>query len=376
MDPTRLSNNPPDFRNVSPRGPSNIQQQGHSLSGPASHHSSTSLPSIRQLHPYLPPTGMSQGTEGSGYTMAQLPFPSQGGSPQNTSHEDQVSMSQGSSFGRGGLEQESERDLQGPPKKKRRRQALSCTECKRRKIKCDRNQPCGPCTRRNEPNKCQWHIIEPVEKYVTRAEYDALRIRLENLERTVSRLGPPPAQSMPMYQMGAHGAMPMGGVPGEASTSYAGPSQGAVMYQPVMSPVYPQQMDTSPTQHRYTKSDDVQDQSSGRYPQTYADSTRSLSSPQTLQTSFPSQPSTMTRHHGKSPPSSITKASPLALSSITSPYNYTTERQSKNYLAQTLTLGERLRPTYLLQGDPENLTTPIYPQRKVHPVSPPRPIYI
>ncbi|KDQ27102.1 hypothetical protein PLEOSDRAFT_168663 [Pleurotus ostreatus PC15] len=29
-------------------------------------------------------------------------------------------------------------DTEQPPKKKRRRQALSCTECKRRKIKCDR----------------------------------------------------------------------------------------------------------------------------------------------------------------------------------------------------------------------------------------------
>jgi Fungal Zn(2)-Cys(6) binuclear cluster domain len=49
-----------------------------------------------------------------------------------------------------------------PPKKKRRRQALSCTECKRRKIKCDRVQPCAPCKKRGEGDKCQWHILEPV----------------------------------------------------------------------------------------------------------------------------------------------------------------------------------------------------------------------
>ena len=35
-------------------------------------------------------------------------------------------------------------------------------ECKRRKIKCDRTHPCGPCARRSEQEKCQWHVIEPV----------------------------------------------------------------------------------------------------------------------------------------------------------------------------------------------------------------------
>lgn len=29
---------------------------------------------------------------------------------------------------------------------KRRRPAVACTECRRRKVKCDRNLPCGPCT--------------------------------------------------------------------------------------------------------------------------------------------------------------------------------------------------------------------------------------
>jgi len=49
-----------------------------------------------------------------------------------------------------------------PPKKKRRRQALSCTECKRRKIRCDRVQPCAPCNKRGEGDKCRWHILDPV----------------------------------------------------------------------------------------------------------------------------------------------------------------------------------------------------------------------
>ncbi|EMD38137.1 hypothetical protein CERSUDRAFT_104744 [Gelatoporia subvermispora B] len=63
-------------------------------------------------------------------------------------------------------------------------------QCKRRKIKCDRTQPCGPCAKRGEHSKCQWHIVEPMEKYVTRGEYDELRNRVDELEAIVSRLAP------------------------------------------------------------------------------------------------------------------------------------------------------------------------------------------
>ncbi|KAL3960558.1 hypothetical protein ACCO45_005675 [Purpureocillium lilacinum] len=37
--------------------------------------------------------------------------------------------------------------LQPTPEKKRRRPALACEQCRRRKIKCDRNSPCGHCTK-------------------------------------------------------------------------------------------------------------------------------------------------------------------------------------------------------------------------------------
>ncbi|KAJ3503287.1 hypothetical protein NMY22_g18303 [Coprinellus aureogranulatus] len=53
-----------------------------------------------------------------------------------------------------------------PPKRKRQRQALSCTECKRRKIKCDR------------------------DKYVTRTEYDQLKDKFDELWVIVHRLLP------------------------------------------------------------------------------------------------------------------------------------------------------------------------------------------
>lgn len=45
--------------------------------------------------------------------------------------------------------QHSDTDGTGPVK--RRRPALSCVECRRRKVKCDREKPCGPCTRTRSP---------------------------------------------------------------------------------------------------------------------------------------------------------------------------------------------------------------------------------
>ncbi|KAG8730714.1 hypothetical protein FRC11_005991 [Ceratobasidium sp. 423] len=69
------------------------------------------------------------------------------------------------------------------------RQALSCTECKRRKIKCDRQHPCGPCVRRSESDKCHWNVVEPSDKYVLRTEWDVLHRRVEALERGKNEAG-------------------------------------------------------------------------------------------------------------------------------------------------------------------------------------------
>jgi hypothetical protein len=316
---------------------------------------------------------------------------------------------------------EGDREQQGPPKKKRRRQALSCTECKRRKIKCDRNQPCGPCTRRNEQNKCQWHIVEPVEKYVTRNEYDDLKTRFDNLEAFVTRwVSAPPAApvSMPMYQMGAHAPTT---TTTEASTSYAAsPQSAAVVYQqPLMSAVYQSHMDDDNHHHhnnnhgsrqRYAKSDELQEQQQSSSSRAYqpppptllataaaaaaADaSSRSLSSPQAaaLQTGLPfasqSPPMPMPRHRPADDKSPTTRTSPLSLASITSPFNHGTTSdphhqqqqqhhhhqyqhhdQPKNYLAQTPTLGERLRFTSLVQRGPENLSQAVCRPLRAHPI--------
>ncbi|KAF8600482.1 hypothetical protein BDV93DRAFT_262948 [Ceratobasidium sp. AG-I] len=66
-------------------------------------------------------------------------------------------------------------------------QALSCTECKRRKIKCDRQHPCGPCVRRTEADKCHWNVVEPADKYVLRTEWEALQHRVEALDKDRAR---------------------------------------------------------------------------------------------------------------------------------------------------------------------------------------------
>lgn len=45
--------------------------------------------------------------------------------------------------------------LPRPSPRKRRRPALACASCRRRKVKCDRNSPCGQCTQRNS-NLCTY----------------------------------------------------------------------------------------------------------------------------------------------------------------------------------------------------------------------------
>lgn len=194
----------------------------------------TSLPSIRQLHPYLPPSSnMSQHAPGAGEgsSYSYPPPQQQPGYAVGMHHESpQQQTTSDRSRGRGDSDAEGEGEP-GPPKKKRRRQALSCTgalelfdhvsrsneyhlssskhvlssahphpccyschsvtnptmlqnvneerlnvtgSCPRSisaLVICAyfpqpqpsiRAQPCGPCSRRGEQTKCQWHIVEPM----------------------------------------------------------------------------------------------------------------------------------------------------------------------------------------------------------------------
>ncbi|OOO06451.1 hypothetical protein OAory_01021120 [Aspergillus oryzae] len=65
------------------------------------------------------------------------------------------------------------RDLQSgqadaPPRKKRRRQINSCSECRRRRSRCDRRLPCGECTK----NKCSCHYIDDLDTATTTRKRD------------------------------------------------------------------------------------------------------------------------------------------------------------------------------------------------------------
>lgn len=46
-------------------------------------------------------------------------------------------------------------NINAKEKEKRKRQVQSCSECRRRKIKCDKKFPCGPCVLRNDQSICR-----------------------------------------------------------------------------------------------------------------------------------------------------------------------------------------------------------------------------
>lgn len=80
----------------------------------------TPLPSIRQLHPYLPPSGgMSQHFQSEGMSYGFSAAPSY--------HSTAQSRFESDAYGQLVDSETEDADPQGPPKKKRRRQALSCT---------------------------------------------------------------------------------------------------------------------------------------------------------------------------------------------------------------------------------------------------------
>ncbi|TIB76480.1 hypothetical protein E3Q23_01853 [Wallemia mellicola] len=79
-------------------------------------------------------------------------------------------------------------DMEVKPKKTRNRQALSCTECKRRKIKCDRQQPCGACTKRHEEHKCVWEEKKVIKPRTNHPYSDQVAYLQEQLAETQSCL--------------------------------------------------------------------------------------------------------------------------------------------------------------------------------------------
>ncbi|BGP24434.1 hypothetical protein JCM10295v2_003347 [Rhodotorula toruloides] len=82
----------------------------------------------------------------------------------------------------------------GAPARKRSKQSLSCGECKRRKIKCDRKIPCSSCLKRNQPDACSWEDakIEPEKQpFALATDVQELRERLQLVERFIDKLPAP-----------------------------------------------------------------------------------------------------------------------------------------------------------------------------------------
>ncbi|KAL0955264.1 hypothetical protein HGRIS_004154 [Hohenbuehelia grisea] len=315
----------------------------------------TSLPSIRHLH--LPPPGMSQYAPSASepapgtYTYPAPPHFSaqhEQGPPVGTLHP--VTHSDDAFIADSEIE-----ETEQPPKKKRRRQALSCTECKRRKIKCDRSQPCGPCSRRGEQAKCQWHIVEPMvfslrEKYVTRSEYEELRTRVDQLESLVHRLtstssSPYLATSVYMGQAPSAGYQSV--IPQHLSPQHVEPlpPPSSVQRYPKIDPPLPHDAQQPQSQH-------ARAHGQAHHQPILAANPMGASSP-----TVPAMPGPTSSSQPRSPPQGSTstqKKSPLSLAAITSPYpeQQPPPSQPKNFRAQTLILGERLRQGSLAHEGP------------------------
>ncbi|KAI1139831.1 hypothetical protein F5Y05DRAFT_424690 [Hypoxylon sp. FL0543] len=63
------------------------------------------------------------------------------------------------------MDDKANQDAQGKaPPRKRRRIVISCTECHRRKQKCDRQMPCTNCVSRNKESACHYETGTPLAK--------------------------------------------------------------------------------------------------------------------------------------------------------------------------------------------------------------------
>ncbi|GAA5978115.1 hypothetical protein JCM10908_004234 [Rhodotorula pacifica] len=84
-------------------------------------------------------------------------------------------------------------------KKRRNRKPVTCAQCRRRKLKCDRGFPCGACRDRQEGHLCEWegairlpqpHLTREAEAQELRAQLDRLEGLLGGLSKTSLAAGP------------------------------------------------------------------------------------------------------------------------------------------------------------------------------------------
>ncbi|GAA5892345.1 hypothetical protein JCM6882_003644 [Rhodosporidiobolus microsporus] len=99
---------------------------------------------------------------------------------------------------------------------RKKRLPLSCGECQRRKIKCDRKVPCGACVRRKRTDYCTFDDDDPVTPYALNSEVRAIQRRLAHLESLFHQHAPHIFSS----SSGGHGV----GAPGSSAASVHHPS--------------------------------------------------------------------------------------------------------------------------------------------------------
>ncbi|KAI9719226.1 MAG: hypothetical protein M1812_003556 [Candelaria pacifica] len=77
-----------------------------------------------------------------------------------------------------------------PRVKKRNRQALSCSSCRTRKLKCDREVPCACCLKRGDGNECDYASGSQAKRksHSVGAKASEAQVRLQKLEEMVTSM--------------------------------------------------------------------------------------------------------------------------------------------------------------------------------------------
>ncbi|GAA5928833.1 uncharacterized protein JCM15063_003979 [Sporobolomyces koalae] len=106
-----------------------------------------------------------------------------------------------SNGGSGSKDEEKDKDTSG-----KKRQIVSCTECKRRKIKCSRDHPCLACCKRGEPEACRWdYTAEPpkedTQPFAISSDLLLLADRVQALEKWARSLPEPLSSTAPEAQV-------------------------------------------------------------------------------------------------------------------------------------------------------------------------------
>ncbi|GAA6061119.1 hypothetical protein JCM10212_006150 [Sporobolomyces blumeae] len=82
-------------------------------------------------------------------------------------------------------------DRPSAKKKHKGRAVLSCASCKKRKVKCDRRQPCNTCILRGEAERCSWDdpLANPESQpFALATQYDDVIARLDRIEQFLETL--------------------------------------------------------------------------------------------------------------------------------------------------------------------------------------------